>query len=207
MQLFLASETKHPDSLAALREFTGNNFVGKKMVYIATAANGEGYGSWRGGESWKVAANLGAAFSIVELEDFDYRDCLTPIREADYIWMAGGMSGYLLYWLRRTQLDGLLPQWLEQGKIYIGSSAGSMVCSKTQYLSEIYLGDNEPGASVIPGLGLVDFEIYPHYEDKMRAEIEAVWPKGKLYLVKNGEAITVKNGQIQVLGETRVIDK
>ena len=180
MKLFLASQAKHPESIKKLKEFIGGDFKGKKIAYIPTAANGEGYGSWKKGESIQVAKNLGADLKTVELEDVYHGDILAPIKKAEILWMAGGQSGYLLYWLRRSELDKILPDLLGKGLVYVGSSAGSMVCAKTQSLSDWYLDEPEPGASLLPGLGLINFEIYPHYEDELLPEIKKRWVGGKL---------------------------
>jgi dipeptidase E len=205
MTLFLASEAKHPESIAKLTQFVGS-FTNKRIAYIPTAANGAGYGSWKTGQSVQVARSLGAKLDIIELEDCVSTNVIDRIGQPDILWMAGGAAGYLLYWIRRCQLDKALPKILKQS-IYVGSSAGSMICATTQNASDWYLGEPEPGANLLPGLGLIDFEIYPHYEDKLLPEIDQHWKKGKLYLLKNGEAITVVNGKVTVLGEERVLSK
>lgn len=207
MRLFLAADAKHPESIEKLKSFIGPEFPRKKIVYVPTASNGEHYGKWKSGESIQAVVSLGNSLSIVELEDQCYKDVISEIRTADILWLAGGMTAYLLYWLRRTELDKAIPELLAQGIPYIGSSASSMACSKTVHVAEVFIGESEPGASLVPGLGLIDFEIYPHYEDELRPEIEKRWQKGTLYLLKNGEVITVENGKVTVLGEERIIRK
>jgi peptidase E len=68
------------------------------------------------------------------------------------------------------------------------------------------LGEGEPGASIFPGLSLIDFEIYPHYEDEMLPEIKKHWDGKKLCLLKNGEAITVIDGKTTIFGEERFLE-
>jgi peptidase E len=89
--------------------------------------------------------------------------------------------------------------------VYVGSSAGSMICSKTQVSSEFYIGEPEPGASLLPGFGFIDFEIYPHYQDDQLPEIKKLWKKGDLYLLKDGEVITLTGNKVEVLGEKRIL--
>lgn len=206
MKLFLSSEAKHPDSLEKMKSFVGG-FEGKRIAYIPTAANGEFMGSWKDGGSIKIVPTLGATVDVIELENYYKENVIERIKGADIIWMAGGMSGYLLYWIRRVELDKALPDFLDKGMIYVGSSAGSMICAQTQSLADWYIGETEPGASLIPGLGYIDFEIYPHYEENLHDEINRRWTKGKLYLLKNGEVITVVDDKIEVLGEERIISK
>jgi dipeptidase E len=207
MKLFLASEAKHPESVKKFKQFIGKDLLNKKILYIPTAANGEYYGSWKGGETVRVVQELSNYVDILQLEDFYFTDIKKRIKNSEIIFIAGGMSGYLLYWIKRTGFDKMLIEALNKGVIYFGTSAGSMICSKTQESSEWLIGDEEPGASLIAGLGLIDFEIYPHYEDELYSQIEKKWKKGKLYLLKNGEVITVIDGKVEVLGEERIIEK
>jgi dipeptidase E len=204
-KLFLASEGVDPKTLIKLRRFIGGSFKGKKIAYVPTAANGDHYGAWKSGGSIKVVPNLGADFKLIELESCVYQDVYSQIKGADILWIAGGQTGYLLYWFRRSGLDKKLHEILDSGTVYVGSSAGSMACSMTQYTSEWYLGEPELGASLLPGLGLIDFEIYPHYEEKLLPQIKKLWKKGELYLLKDGEVITVVGDKVEVLGKKRIL--
>jgi peptidase E len=206
MKLFLASEAKHPESLNRLREFVGG-FAGKSIAYIPTASNGERpYGSWKTESgSWDLLQSLQAKVTPVVLEEYKDASVLEVLRKKDIIWVGGGMCGYLLYWMRRCAIDTHIRELLDDGCVYVGSSAGSMVTAKTLSVLDWYIGESEAGASVIPGLGLVDFSIYPHYADSFLPEIKKRWQGEKLYLLKNGEAITVVDGNITVLGEERVL--
>ena len=112
-----------------------------------------------------------------------------------------------MYWLRRTRLDKHLKEVLGQGTLYVGSSAGSMITAKDLNITEWYSGENEYGASVIPGLGLVDFDIYPHYEDSLYEQVKEKYMGKKLYLLKNGEEIIVEDGKVRVIGEERIISR
>jgi dipeptidase E len=204
MKLFLASEAKHPFSIEKLREFVGG-FEDKTIAYIPTAANGERWGSWREGGSWNLVQTLGAKIDLVQLEEHTQSSIVPAVVGRDIIWFAGGYCGYLMYWIRRTQLDKHLPNILEKGSIYVGSSAGSMITGKTLDVAEWYPGENETGVSVIPGLDLVDFDIYPHYHESALDHIKQNYKGKRLYLLKNGEEVIVDNGIVQIIGEERVI--
>ena len=204
MKLFLASEAKNPLSITKLKEYVGG-FEGKTIAYIPTAANGEGWGSWKEGGSWNTVNTLGAKIDLVQIEDHIYDDVAKLIKGSDIVWFAGGMSGYLLYWMRRVKLDLQIRDILNDGTLYVGSSAGSVAACKDQTISQWYIGEEEPGADCIPGLGLVDFEIYPHYEDNLYDEVRKRFKGKKLYLLKNGEEIIVENQKIEVIGEERII--
>ena len=196
MRLFLASEAKHPDSIEKLKTFVGG-FAGKTIAYIPTAANGEEpFGSWKENSgTWKLVQTLGAKVTPVQLEDYKNASAIDVVRDQDVIWVAGGQPGYLMYWMRRCELDRALPELLKTS-LYVGSSAGSMVTARKLNTTEWYFGEGEPGAIVIPGLGLVDFDIYPHYEESQLEYIKAHYRGKKLYLLKNGEEVVVEDGKI-----------
>lgn len=205
MKLFLASEAKHSESMKKLEKFVGG-LKGKKIAYIPTANNGENpFNDWKtNSATWKLVNTLGSKVTPIQLEDYKDSSVIKELKNKDIIWFAGGSAGYLMYWIRRCEIDKALPDLLKKS-IYVGSSAGSMICSKTQYTSCWYLGEPEPGANLLPGLGLINFEIYPHYDDSLLSDIKKHWKKGELFLLKNGEAITVTDGKIEVLGEKRVL--
>ena len=206
MKLFLASEAKHPESIEKLRKFIGGSFKGKKIAYVPTANNGENsYGSWKtDSATWKLVKTLGAKVEPVVLEEYRNSSVVDVLKGKDIIWFAGGACGYLMYWIRRCEIDKYIRELLDSGSIYVGSSAGSMICSPTLNVAESYPGEAEHGASVIPGLGLVDFDILPHYEKKMLRLVEKFYKGDGIYLLKNGEVITVVDKKVEVLGKKRI---
>lgn len=196
MKLFLASHASHPNSMKEL-----DFIVGQKIAYIPTAANGEHqYGSWRTESgTWKMLNNMDVDLTPVILEEIE--DVRGILESSDIVWMAGGTCGYLMYWLRRRGVDRYLRDLLDDGLIYIGSSAGSMVAGASLDLAEWYPGEREVGASVIPTLGLVDFNIFPHYREEMTIKES----HGEMYLLKDGETIIVEGEEVTFTGEKRVI--
>lgn len=204
MKLFLASEVKHPLTIKKLEKYIGG-FKGKKIAYIPTAANGEGWGCWKEGGSWKLAQTLDAEVTLLQLEDYFNKDVIGELEGKDIIWFTGGQPGYLMYWVRRTQIDKHIKRILADGALYLGSSAGSMIASKDLKITQWYIGENEYGASVIPGLGLVDFDIYPHYQADLLGQIKRHYKGKRLYLLKDGEEIIVEGKKITVVGKERVV--
>lgn len=206
-KLFLASTVKDPQTMPMFEGFVGG-FAGKRIAYLPTAANGEGYGSWRESGSYALVQTLGVELDVVEIETNLNNDLISRIKNSDILWVAGGMTGYLAYWMRRAQLDKHMSEILDAGTIYVGSSAGSMVCSTNQSVSGWYIDEVEHGASVIPGLGLIDFQIYPHYREEQRPQIDELYNPdrdGKVYLLKDGSAITKVGDELKVLGEEIIL--
>jgi dipeptidase E len=204
MKLFLASEAKHPDSFKKLEDFVGG-FAGKKVAYIPSAANGMGWESWKGGGSWNLVNSLDVKLDNIILEDYGNESVVERILRNDVVWFAGGMVGYLLYWMKRCSIDKNIHKILDK-MVYIGSSAGSMVlCNSSNEMVTWEFVDNEIGADEIKPLKFFDFDIYPHYEEKFLDEIEKRYKGKKLYLLKNGEALIVDGNKLEVFGEERII--
>jgi dipeptidase E len=208
-RLFLASEAKHPESMKKLEEFVGP-LKNKKIAYIPTAANGEEkYGTWKKGATFNLVKKMGAKVTPVVLEDYkedvSNKRILKLLKGKDIIWFAGGMCGYLMYWVRRFELEKNINEILKSGTAYVGSSAGSMVCAKTLDTAVHYLDFPENGAGVIPGFGLINFHFYPHYEEDMLPKLKKVWKNGNLYLMKNGESITIVDKKVEILGIKRIL--
>lgn len=204
MRLFLASEAKHPDTIKKLEEYIGG-FEGKSIAYIPTAANGEKWESWKDGGSWNLINTLNIKVDKVLLEDYGNNSVLEKLIDKDMVWFAGGMVGYLLYWMKRCELDKNIEKILKKS-IYVGSSAGSMVlCKNSTEIATWGFVDNELGANEIRPLGLVDFDIYPHYEESLYDKIKQNYKGNKLYLLKNGEEIIVEDDKVTVIGEERII--
>lgn len=204
MRLFLASHIRNPQTLKRLAEYIGG-FADKSIAYIPTAANGEGWEHWQESETWALVQTLKAKVSLVILEQFRDQSVLTKLQGQDLIWFAGGYPGYLAYWARRCALDKHLKKILDQGSLYVGSSAGSMIAGQTLSVTEWYPGEPEAGAGIIPGLGLVDFDIYPHFKDEVLNLIKANYQGHKLYLLKDGEEIVVEDHKIILNGDQRII--
>ena len=208
MKLFLASESKHPETIKRLEEYIGG-FKGKKIAYIPTAGNGQHvYGSWeKKSKTWKLVNTLDVKITLIVLEEQNEQEIKANLTNKDIIWFPGGACGYLMYWIRRRGIDKYLKDILEKGALYVGSSAGSMITSRSLGLVEWYIGEKERGAGVIPGLSLVDFDIYPHYSDNVFDEIQKNYKRNKLYLLKDGEEIIWENGKVAVNGEERIISQ
>jgi peptidase E len=205
MRLFLASEGSDPRTTKKLEEYIGG-FKGKSVVYIPTAKNGNGEGRWEASNTWQFLLKSGMKAACLELENYKDGINMELFKNVDIIWITGGAAGYLMYWIYRTGFDQILPEILKQ-TLYVGSSAGAMIAGSSLDVCNWHIGETERGASFMPTLKLVDFDIYPHYEDEHYGKVKENYTGNKLYLLKNGEEIIVEDGQVSVFGEERVIIK
>lgn len=93
----------------------------------------------------------------------------------DIIYMIGGNTFYLLKELREKNLAEKIIQAINNGVIYIGSSAGSIILGKTIETALPY-DENWVGLENFEGLNIVDGIIIPHANRKQTFIKEA---KGK----------------------------
>ena len=134
----------------------------KKVLYITTASDGEdGDKSWMD-EEYKSILDLGISKSnITEYKignkiDIDYFDIM---------YMMGGNTFYLLDIIRKEHFDKIIDKFINDGKIYIGSSAGSEILGSS---IDIALGydKNNVGMKDFTGLKMIDALIIPHSNRK-----------------------------------------
>ena len=135
----------------------------KKVLYITTAVDGEKENNkdWVA-EEYKTILGLGIDESnIVEYKIGNDIN----INDFDIIYMMGGNTIYLLDMVRKYKFDTVIKDFINNGKIYIGSSAGSQLLGTTIALNAIY-EDNFVNMTDFTAIGIVDGEVVPHANKK-----------------------------------------
>lgn len=79
----------------------------------------------------KKLESMGFSVRDVDLKGKQLIDLERDFNDVDLILVAGGNTFYLLDHIRKSGFDQLLPRLLNDGVIYVGSSAGSIVCCPT----------------------------------------------------------------------------
>jgi dipeptidase E len=111
-------------------------------------------------------------FGEVAFFDFE-RDYARELLDFDLVFVNGGNTYYLLDWIRKSNFDETIKEFLEKGGLYIGVSAGSIVAGPSIEILNFTGGDeNAVGLMDFSGLGLIDRSIMPHYTKEREAAIE-----------------------------------
>ena len=135
----------------------------KKVLYITTASDGEEDTdrSWMN-EEYKTILDLGINES--NITEYKIGNDIN-VDDFDIIYMMGGNTFYLLDVIRKTGFDKIIVDFINKGKIYIGSSAGSEILGNS---IDVALGYDENNVSMIDftGLKIVDALIVPHSNRK-----------------------------------------
>ena len=164
MKLVLCSEGFYtPNTVQACVEL-----VGKPQSEITVAIINEAFAVEQGDKRWvlnnlnDVVKNFPAEIDIVDLLALPIDEIEERIASKDVIFVVGGNTDYLMSVFNKSGFSKLLPRLLET-KVYVGSSAGSMVIGKrvsSEVYSKIYGEHDDFG--VTEYMSLVDFAIKPH---------------------------------------------
>jgi dipeptidase E len=143
----------------------------RRVAIVTTAASGKSEN--------KYAQLARTQFESLGFHNIDFVDIEFGSAEklTDYavIYVCGGNTFYLLHQLKKSGADKILIQLLRNTNvIYMGVSAGSIVLAPTiRAAATIDPDTNDIRLTDFTGLGIINFEVHPHYEPAEETEIIA----------------------------------
>lgn len=127
MKLFLTSAGLVPEMVPDFLKLLGKEPESAKMVFIPAAANPE-LDRWYLNKDKLAIAQLGiTAIDEVDLEKESRETLVQKISGADIVYVEGGNTFYLLKYVRESGFLQVIKKFLENGGVYVGVSAGSMI--------------------------------------------------------------------------------
>lgn len=206
MKLLLTSGGVTNESIAhELARLVGKPAEEAKVAFVPTAAFVEA-----GEKSWFVAqfTNL-AKFGFVQVDivepSLPHTQWRERLADADIIFVSGGNTYFLL---DQSRQNGFA-DWLQNdlgGRVYVGSSAGSILVTPT--IATAANGDqNIVGIEDVSGVGLVNFEFLPHVPDFISlstAEGYAVTATRDFYALDDQSALSVEDGVVRTISEGEI---
>lgn len=136
---------------------------GKKVAFIPTAAKRDSFVKhlMTARDVWK---SLGAEILELEVSESTPEEIAATLEEADIIYIAGGNTFYLMDQLRQKGADREIYRHVEQGKLYVGESAGAVACAENiRYVQPMDPIPQDYAQEEDKGLGLIAFCPLPHY--------------------------------------------
>ncbi len=216
------------ESIGFVKEFLDKNAKSKKILFIPTAANVEEYKNYMY-LTEKAFEDIGYEVDNFDISVFSEKTVKEKLSKAEIIFISGGNTFYLLQELKRKNLISYLKERIENGLLYIGESAGSVITGPNiEYASladdktlakelSDYTGMNlidffaddkmlAKELSDYTGMNLIDFYIVPHFGEEPFAEssekiVELYKDKLDLELINNKEAILIKNNDFKIIKE------
>ena len=194
------------ESIELVKKFLDKNTESKKILFIPTATNVDEYKKYIH-LTQKVFEDFGYEVENFDVSIFSEEIAKEKLSEAKTVFISGGNTFYLLQELKRKNLTSYLKERIENGLLYIGESAGSVIAAPDiEYASIV---DDKTLATELDdytGLNLVDFYIVPHFEEEpfvesSRNTVELYKDKLDLKLINNKEAILVENNNFRIVKE------
>ncbi|HBP00441.1 TPA: hypothetical protein DD617_04630 [Candidatus Uhrbacteria bacterium] len=172
-----------------------------KVAHIITAAKGEPDPSFAVRDV-TFMRDLGFTVEDIDLEGKSIEELRPLFVDKDIVYVQGGNTFYLMKYICESGFDQLVQELIQQGKIYVGVSAGTIVAGTDIGTAEP-ADPNNVGLTDYTGMGLVDLVINPHHD--RFGEEEAV----QIYEHKTGKQVTrlTDNQMIVVVdGNIRIIN-
>lgn len=214
MKLVLCSEGFHTQNTVEACV----KLVGKPKDEISVAVINEAFAVEENDKRWVlhnlscVADNFPGPFDIVNLLALPINEVEARIEKSDVIFVAGGNTDYLMHVFKKTGFDKLLHRLLKT-KVYVGSSAGSIVMGRRVSTDE-YLDafGREKDFGITSYLGYVNLAIRPHMDSsevpKRREDVLRKTSKGldfPVFGLRDDAAIVVNGDKLHTLGSTPYI--
>ena len=213
MKFVLCSEGFHtPNTVEACVKL-----VGKPQDQISVGIINEAYAVEKGDKRWvldnlnSVTNNFSGEIDIVDLLALSMKEVEKRLTDKDVIFVVGGDTDYLMSVYQKTGFDKLLPKLLET-KVYVGSSAGSMVVGKRISAAAYRLIYGEDSKwDVSDYVGLVDLSVMPHldsphFPNRKESLLEAVGNfEGKVYGLRDDSAVVIDGDDIRTIGSEPII--
>ena len=200
-KLFLCSSFT---DVAGLLNIFEKNLKGKIVTFIQTASKVEKINFYVK-DAKKELEKAGMIIDILDISQAEKSEIVKKIRNNDFIYVSGGNIFYLLQEMKKTGADEIIVEEVNNGKLYIGESAGAMIVSEnikyaglmddgTEYISEL---------KNLNSLNLVDFYTVPHYGcfpfEESAEKTMSAYSSLNLVPITNNQAILVDEGKIDVL--------
>ena len=185
------------------KNFMNNNTKGKKVLFIPTA-NIDEETKFLVDEAKEVFESLGMEVEDLEISKLNEKTIKNKIEKANYLYVSGGNTFYLLQELKRKNLIDFIKNRVNFEMTYIGESAGAIITSKD--IEYNYLMDDKTIAKDLKeysGLNLVGFYVVPHlnefpFEESAKQTVEKYKNKLNIIAINNSQAIIVKDKKFEI---------
>lgn len=140
----------------------------------------------------------------VDIENKTKEELRNFFKDKNIIHVEGGNTFYLLKAIRETGFSEILKELLEEGKIYIGISAGAYImCPSIDVANWDKTGKNRFGITEFSALNYVPFALKVHYTDeqemKVREGVQTL--KYPIHILRDGQGMFCEDGVCKFIGD------
>ena len=148
--------------------------------------------------------DAGYSLDEIDIKDKSEEELRDFFKDKNVIHIEGGNTFYLLKIIRETGFDKIIKELLDEGKIYIGTSAGAYIACPTIEVSTWNKdGKDRFGVTDFNALNLVPFVLKVHYRDEMKDQVkEGVKTlKCPIRILQDGQGIIVEDDNYTFMGD------
>ena len=135
-------------------------------------------------------------------QDFDSEKMKAKFEKADFLYVGGGNTVFMLEHWRKTGLLQYIREAYERGVLIAGLSAGAICWFDEMYSDSVVEGEY----AMYPGLGWIKGKISPHYDERMLDFDDIVlYNRFRAWGIENNAAVEFLDGQpIKKVGNASV---
>ncbi len=179
-----------------------------RVAHIITASRLSNHPKWRDDEK-ELMIKLGFTVEDIDVFGKNESDLFSLLQDKDIVYVQGGDPYYLLKYVKQSGFDNVVKELIQQGKIYIGCSAGTYIACPTiemalwkKPLRNTHgLAGNESGMNLVPFLVSVHYE--SKYHDAVKQGIEHT--KYPVKVLHDNQALLIKDDSVELVGDTNEI--
>jgi len=143
-------------------------------------------------------------FEEMDIEGKSKEELKNFFKNKNVIHVEGGNTFYLLKAIRESGFAEVLKELLNDGKIYIGTSAGAYImCPTIEVANWNETGKDRFGLTDFSGLNYVPFVLKVHYKNEAKEPVKEKIKtlKYPLRILRDGQGILVENNQYTFFGD------
>lgn len=202
MKLFLTSVAAK--TLDKILPLLPKSSEGMKVAFIPTAGDLYTEKPWMEADRDKLNS-LGFKVIDLDIKNKTESQISQILENVDIIFVAGGNTSYLLEKAQQSGFLKVVKELVANGKIYVGSSAGSLLAGPNIEVDKIY-DDGEFGKVLdsYEALGFVDYVLLPHadnpkYESYLERIVKEYGNKYKLKKLNDNQAVLVNGSDSHII--------
>ena len=146
----------------------------------------------------------GYSVEDIDIKDKNEQEIKDFFKDKNVVHVEGGNTFYLLKAIRETGFADILKELLEEGRVYIGTSAGSYIMCPTIEVSDWNPDSKDKfGVTDFTALNYVPFFLKVHYKDEQEETVKEKIKTFKypLHILRDGQGILFENGNYKFIGD------
>ncbi len=183
-------------------QFLPKKIIDCKIAYITTASKKVDDISYINKRRQKMD-ELDFSYTEIDIAGKNEEELKKTLDGYDIVMVEGGNTFYLLKAVRESGFENVIKDLIEKGVVYIGSSAGSHItCPSIIMATWSSRGFDRCGITDYTAMGLVPFLIRVHYTPNIKSILKDRMKslQYSMRVLNDGQAILVRDGEVQLLG-------